>query len=685
MGSARATHRLSTALVSALLASCVLDPSSGLPLGCGKVPITDINAGFTLSDVSWFQDEQTLFVFYRVEAEQGLGAESLIELRYRTDDVVVPWTELSLLTPVHTHLPVDCGVKARCGSLSVKVEKTPREVGLRLRYHRDGALSLEAPVLFNVVGLGPAHLTRSLLVYGVFDETNTQVQWRSRNQFPTVRNEQATELGLRRTFWVTDATFGAVEQPAADNPYGYAFSPICPLDFTSLPWPERRTSERALFEPTALPLTASTSPVVCASATVTDALGTLTTTALARKNPQVRPAFPGLRSPVRENQPVGFVLRVCNRVISQEHLDMQVQRLLLAGEPEICLDDFLATGFSDRLASTFKTRIDQQRQAGKDMVLVLAVHHDDTTRRLGAVIERALESVLLPERDKSSPRVSGAFLLDSSAYRVTSTTLKQLVLWCPSRLITQFDLDVVPAASERDCPAVPDQPDLVLGPFKLNQLPILPTRQQFQTFIDKYSLAQTGSMKKLTYLAPERSALAENIPVGEFGLITKFNNETISAAPEDAFSFCPSEDPAPARTVVQPVGVPGALVPLQQLPALHQQSPFPLYALGLAWESPFLIRAEYETRSAIAATVATFTLPFGIIGTDQRYLGAEQWQRDLFPLADALAQCTRDCDHPTFDSSGVFQPGARFREAFATQCYRPKFPVPNEGGFPRDP
>ncbi len=247
-----------------------------------------------------------------------------------------------------------------------------------------------------------------------------------------------------------------------------------------------------------------------------------------------------------------------------------------------------------------------------------------------------------------------------------------------------FDLDT-PGVSERDCGIVPDQPDLVLGPFKINQLPILPTRQQFQTFVMKYSVAQTGSMKKITYKAPERSAVSENIPVGEFGLITKFNNETISAAPEDAFSFCTSEDPAAARTVVQPVGAPGSLVPLQSLPQLHRQSPFPLYALGLAWESPFLTFAEYETRSAIAASVATFTLPFGIVGTGEKYYGAEQWNRDLFPLADVLAQCTRYCDHPTFDSSGVFQPGARFRDAFAEQCYRPKFPVPGEGGFPRDP
>jgi hypothetical protein len=691
---ARATSRLWLTFIATSVMSCVLDPTSGLPLGCGKVAITDIKASFSLSDVAWFQDEQTMFVFYRVDAEQGIQAESLIELKYRTDELDVPWTDLALLTPVHTHLPVDCGANSRCGSLSIKVENTPRQVGLRLRYHRDGAIGLEAPVVFNLVGGGPTHLTRSLLVYGVFSEDNTQVQWRARHQFPTVRNEQATELGLRRSFSVSGATFGEFDLfrpsgPLGDNLYGYAFSPICPTEFTSLPWPTRRTSDRAIFEVSSLPLEASTAPVVCASATVTDSLGQFTTSAIARKNPQVRPAFPGLRSPIRENTPVGFVLKVCNRIISQEFLDMQIQRLLLAGEPEICIDDFLAAGFTARLESSFKTRIDQRRTEGNDMVLVIAIHHDDTTGRLGRLIEAALERVLVPERDKSSPRVSGAFLFDSAAYRLTSNRLKQLVLWCPSRLLSMFDLDTVPSESERDCALVPDQPDLMIGPLRLSQLPIQPTRQQFETFVMKYTTAQTGRMKKLVYRAPERSALSENIPVGEFGLITKFNNETISAAPTDAFSFCVSDDPAADRTVVQPIGSPGTLVQLEALPELHKQLGFPLYALGLAWESPFLVFAEYETRTAIAASVATFTLPFGIVGTGERYFGAEQWKRDFFPLADALAQCTRYCDHPTFDSSGVYQPGARFRDAFGKQCYRPVFPQPpsllNPGGFPRDP
>jgi hypothetical protein len=647
------------------------------------VPIVDINAGFPLADFSWFEDEQTLFVFYRVEAEQGIGPESLIELRYTTDQVDVPWTSLNALTPVHTHLPVDCGPNTRCGSLSVKVEQVPRSVGLRLRYHRDGALSLDADAVFNVVASGPPHLTRSLVVYGVFDETNTLVQWRARHQFPTVRNQQAQELGLRRTFSIDRASYGDLTI-GADNPYGYGLTPACPAGLSALNWPQRMTSERAVFETTPLPLTASAALTVCAAATVTDAVGTFTTTAVARKNPQVKPAFPVLRSPIRENSPIRFLVRPCNRVISQEHLEMQLQRLLLLEAPTLCTDDFATPSFVDTITATIKARVDAERRNGKDMLLVMAIHQDDSTGRLNAAIEQVLERILVPEREKSSPRVSGAFLFDSAAYRLTIDALRPLVLWCPSRLASPFDLDSTEGPSERDCALQPDL-EFMLGPARLTQLAILPTRDQYLKFIQRYSVAQAGTVKKLSFFAPERTAVSENAPVGEVGVLTKLNNEIISAGPDDAFSFCSTEDQGVARIAVQPVGVPSETIPLSALPAFHAQSKASAYALAVFWESSFIVKMDYETRTAIGASVLSLTLALGIANSNQRFLGNEQWKRDSFSLADSLAQCTRFCDHPTFDSAGVYQPSARFRQTYAQQCYRPLFPVLGNGGFPSDP
>lgn len=660
-----------------------------LGAACTKVPFVDINAAFSIADVSWFDDERTMFVFYQVDAEQGLGPDSLIELRYRTDDVFVDWTPLEQIPAVHTHLPADCGPRSKCGSWSLAVDKVPREVALRLRYHRNGVLSLNADVAFNAIGPGPAHLVRSLAVYGVFDETNTRVQWRARHQFPTIRNEQATALGLRRQFTVSDVGHGQLGPIPSDNLYGYAVAPVCPAGFTPLPWEPRRTTDRAFFEPMALPLAASDSDVLCAAATVTDAVGELTVAAIARKNPQTKPAFPLLRSPIRDADPVGWVLRPCNRVINDAHLAMQVQRLQLEGAPTLCTDDFTSTDFVTRLTGELKARIDRLRTPGRDLVLVFAVHRDDTTGRLNRAIESVLEQVLVPERDKSTPRVVGAFLFDSLSWRLTSPTLKPLVLWCPSVRVTMADLDFVQASSEQDCPLQPDAPPLNLGPFSFTQLPILPTRPQYENFVMKYSDANTGRVTKLWFRAPERSAGAENLLVGEAGVVTRLNTEVVAAAEGDAFSFCAPADEAGVasvgRIVAQPINPLGALEPVSTLPRRHQESPSTLYALGLIWESPFLVKMEFETRVAGAATALGITVPFGIAGNGERFLGEEQWRQETFPLADVLTQCTRWCDHPTFDSAGVYQPAAPFRLAFAQQCYRPRFPVPTGGGFPDDP
>jgi hypothetical protein len=647
---------------------------------CDKVPIVDIAAGFTIADATWFAEEETLFFFYSVEAQQGLGSDSLIEVTFRTDDGEIPWTAISALQPVHTHVPVDCGPNTRCGGSSVKVVRTPRQIKIRLRYHRDGEVTLDPVVNVNIVGLGPPHTNRSLLVYGVFDATNSLVQWRARHQFPALRNEQVQELGLRRHFRVTDPAYGDLDPPFDANSYGYAFVPTCPPDLTALDWPRIETLERAVFDPNKVPDAASASHIVCAQATVTDAQGTFSTVAVARKNPEVNAAFPTLRSPIRTNTMIGYQLRPCTRTISESHRAMQVQRLQLENEPEVCIDDWQQPGFADQLASRFRARVDETRRAGTDMVITVALHHDEASGRLADVLEQALEQVLVVERDKSSPRVSGAFVFDSFGYAIVRSQLRQLALWCPA--MGADDIDQFSDLLERDCALLPDIPNLRLGPFGVGNLPILPSRAQFLRFIDRYSEAQAGRMRELEFRAPERTPVSENIRVGDFGTATFFNNEIVTAGPRDVFSYCAEND---ASSVVFRSSTSPDPLPLAQLPNLHQIAPEASYPLGLFWEFPFLLRLRYEVVIAGSISAFSVTAPFGVSASARSYFGAELWQTGEFPLSDVLLLCTRFCDHPTFDSAGVYNVKAKFNETFLNQCYRPRFPAVGEGGFPRDP
>jgi hypothetical protein len=203
-------------------------------------------------------------------------------------------------------------------------------------------------------------------------------------------------------------------------------------------------------------------------------------------------------------------------------------------------------------------------------------------------------------------------------------------------------------------------------------------------FIDKYSDDQAGHTVSLTFLAPERTPSSENVRVGDFGVATFFNNEAVSAAPEDAFSYCAGGDPR-SEAVVFRLAPGEDPLPLSALPEIHQAAPQLSYALGLLWDFPYLSRLEYELTIAGAASAFSLTVPFGISSTSEKYFGTELWSSGDFPLANTLTQCTRFCDHPTFDSAGVYQVQAHFRGTYGDTCYRPLYPALSDGGFPRDP
>ena len=672
-------------------------------IGCEKVPIFDVNAAFTLADVSWFEEEQTAFVFYDVGADQGIGDPSVIEITYATDDERVDWTPLEDLPAVHTHVPVDCGVKRMCGSWSFAVEKEPRDVHLRLRYHEDGSLALRADTVFNVVRAGDPWSNRSYIVYGVLDEDNVRVQWRGRNVFPTIRNEQASEYGLRRDMSIADVVYGTESFITTDNPYGYGAT--CPDDFVDAGLSTVETDERAVFAAEDLPLDASDDPVLCAQATVTDATGTFTTGAIAQKNPEVRPAFPELRSPIHDATVLPFFLEPCTRVISAEHEAMQRQRLQMEDVRSTCTEGWDQEAWKDDLVIAFTDAIEAARPDGNDMVLVVGLNQDEDG--LSEVVEQALAEVVPDERLQPSPRVVGSFLFDSDGDGLTVDALEKSTLWCPTTIeLTDTDL---PSAANLTCAIAPDNPEIELGPFSFSTLPILPTRELYLDFIATYSEAQAGSVTSLKYRTPEFATTADHNDIGDYGVATFLNGELISADPSDAFSWCTTDSTTvfvfrsetlqsdtfqAALAAACAKGTISAdmctfategLLPLQFLPTWHQNFPETSYDLGLGWDFPFLLQMEYETSAAGAVTAFGFSVPFGFAKSGESYLASQMWTTDTFSLEKELTQCTRFCDHPTFDSAGVYQVQAQFRTTYADACYVPDYPAVGDSGFPSDP
>ncbi len=695
---------------------------------CGKVGLLPVNAQFAQADAAWFAAEETLFVFYDVDAEQGLGEPSVIELRYETDDATVEWTPIDSFETVHTHVPVDCGATSRCGSTSLRVTSEPRDIELRLRYHPDGELGLEADVIYNVVDSSTAPGNRSFVVYGVFDEGNALVQWRGRHQFPTVRNQRAQQLGLRRDFTVREQAYGAAPLPPSSNPYGYAIP--CPDGFVVTGLPELTTNLRAAFNRLVLPVEASSASTVCAEVSVRDGTGSFTTDAYARKNPEIRSAFPELRSPIRNPTLLKWFLAPCSREISAEHEAMQRQRLQLEGVPTTCVDEVASPGFRFELAVRFLEAIEEERRNGNDMVLVIGVHQDSSA--VSAVLEQALSDLLPRERHRSSPRVVGAFVFDSVGRALSEPGVDKTALWCPS-ILTSTGL---PDASAISCPILPDEFEVAFGPFSVDTLPILPERADYLQFIEDFSVAQAGTVDNLTFFAPEFATTSDHVDLGDFGVVTFGNGEQITADGDDAFSFCQPEEFQPfvvrsdlmqnpqlaylladycLQEPTKPIdsGVasftlpPGVdlptdgtgydglssicdaillgLLPIDALPDWHAIFSETEYQVGLFWQFPFLVRMDYQQVTAASVTAFGFTVPFGFANPDQRLFGAALWEQDTFRIDPTLLHCRRFCDHPTFDGAGVYQVRAPFDSTYARTCYVPKYPQLSDSGFPLDP
>jgi len=680
--------------------------ASGLLVGsCSKVPIHDVNAGFVLADAAWFAAEETMFVFYEVTAEQGIGDPSVIEITYATDDERVDWTPISELDEVHTHEPVDCGTLTLCGSTSVQIAQEPREVGIRLRYHRDGELALPAETVFNVVDSGPAHSHRSFVIYGVFDESNQRVQWRGRHKFPTIRNEQATELGLRRDFRISEQRYGSARLGSTGNPYGYGSA--CPEDFVESGLPDLETDERAVFNEEDLPIEASSSTAVCADGTVWDATGAFEVGVVARKNPEVRAAFPELRSPVRDATPVPFFLAPCNATISADHEAMQRQRLQLGSLSRTCIDDWKDGAFVNQLVVELTEAVEAERANGRDMVLVVGLHQDEDG--VAEAVQAALSEILPEERHRSSPRLAGAFVFDSDTYAISDNQLSPTTLWCPASLESLWDTGGFPDASAVACAIQPDNPDLELGPFTFGTLPILPSRDLYLDFIDTYSENQAGEVTELSFRTPEFATTAEHVDFGPYGMATFLNDELISATPADAFSYCTPDtyqlvvfqsevmksdeflslliEECARGTLPQEFCDAAALgvLPIEYLGEWHAAFGETTYELGLLWDFPFLLHMEYEVYAAGSVSAFGIDIPFGLAQDGESYLGSTLWTQASFPLDDALTQCRRYCDHPTFDSAGVYQVMDTFAATYRQACYLPDYPEPGDSGFPLDP
>lgn len=682
-------------------------------VGCTpKVPVRDIGAQFLIADAVWFQEEETLFFFYQLEAIQGLNDTSRIEIAFETDEIEIPFTPLEDFTAVHQHLPVDCEWNARCGSRSIHVPRAPRNVRMRLRYHEDGETFLESPLAYFQINSGPDHRQRSALLYGVFDEENRRIQWRLRHQFPGLRNEEAEALGLRREFRIHSLTYGQLDQdgqpltndmrdevpdgrPAFfdENPYGYGWLNGCPSAFVPMAIRELSTSARAVFQNETLPLEASSAPYACATGEVFDPTGWHANSVWAQKNPEVEPAFSQLRTPVQPLREIRYFFQSCLADEFSGHADMQRQRLLMGPEHTFCIDDVSGDALSERFRQELSSRIERERSAGEDLVLYLGLHRGPRSDRIAFSLEAALGEIFAVELSRSTPRLAGAFVFDSEPFFQSDANVRATTLWCPS--FPDPLLDGVLGSSTTCAQTLIELPDITIRDISFASLPILPSRSTYESYAEKYGTEYLGSVKSIGARAPKRIAESENVPVGSFATATYFHDERIAAGTAARFSYCATEDSLNWNLVFRS-DADRETRTLDTIAEWHEQNLEAGYDLGLMWDSSFYLELQYGTFAVIQPEgqevslldeeiELNVTVPLGPEIPGALYPFGEQWTQSTFDLRDTLLRCNRFCDHPTFDAIGIYQIRQRFSSTYGMSCYQPEFPAFWEGGFPRDP
>jgi hypothetical protein len=706
-----------TALASMVAWSTALATNSGCENWeeATRVPLVAVNAGFDLADAVWFEEERTLFVFWRFAADQGLGPTSRIEIGIVTASGERPILPVADYTPVHRHVGVDCGVRGRCGSVSIALDEEPLAVPIQLRWHEEGQLVLGQDADLTIVRAGRPWLQRSAVVYGVFDGDNARVQWRLRHQFPNLGNHDVEALGLRRSFVVRDPRVGDLDDLAragfVDNPWGYALFASCPAEFVVHDEGPLSTDDRAIFSTVPVDDALVTRQVVCADADVTDATGTFTTTALARRNPDVVPAFPFLRTPVTDARPLRLTLVTCNNVVSEPHLQMQQQRLLHDGAVE-CVDDLDDPGQQGAFTARLTELVERERPAGDDLIFSVVLNREDVDEDVAIALEQALNDVLVEERAKTSPRAVGAIVYDSATFPTRIAAAKPYLLWCPGdpgiNDLTDFaDPDVLNqiyhCAINLDVALPIDLPE-PLDRLTIAQLPLLATRRQYLNYVALFGEGAVGATDKLTLLAPRRGADARDValgftsvepdnpldpfpvdprsPFGSTDLATFFDDEVLTVLPEETLSVCAGE--ASVHVVVQ-ANADEFPQSLDALPARHASDPQPRYLLGLRWDGAFYVRFDYRAVIAGATEVVGLTLPFAPSLPGTVNFREKLWTAASFDLRDELTKCRRFCDHPTFDNAGIYQVLQPFSPTYDNGCYAPCFPTPADGGFPDDP
>ncbi len=614
----------------------------------------------------YYEGEQTLFVFYSLQKPDNFKQAGALEwsTSRRGDQT---WQDVATGSWVHSHRQTSCGEGLICNSFSVSMKTNPSTLSLRYRYDEGGQ---DADVFFIPVARMAA-TQKSFLIFGSFANDQRSVVWEGRHLFPDLSQEDVARFGLVRTFSVNETHALAMSlQPELTNSTLYDSIETCPgllLNSSVL----KGTTLEGLWVPRLVP-DESVTPYsgVCAKTEVVIGTGNYAAVAFARKNPIVE-SLPGkLGIEVAEAQPVNLVLAPCTSPTDPNYLSFQMQEMLMPKDtPSICWD---AADFASNWQTLMNRLLSENPSVPKYLRLVW--HHSlEGKKRLP--VESAIDT-LLSQLYQSFPKLAGTFLYDSSLRASRNPELFRYTVWC--RLDSTVEDDNA------------DYCGLLLS--KRNQDPtvsldtnVFPTLAEFNA----NGNFKNNTVEKMQVYAPVRGEGVRILPFsagngpGYFG--TFYTGDVLNLLATDRLSYCNKNDSVgnfaflTAPDNDQP-GLP-AIGPLAGLSRNHElRNKDSTYNIGMTWTNPFLVALDIRQKIKVNAIVK-FILNIPDALQSQQSFGETLWYQGSYSYDAVLTRCSRYCEHPAYDSTGIYHYESTWNQEYGTRCYEPKIPVaPAVGG-----
>lgn len=634
-----------------------------------KVPFERLETSYPLFQSYWYESEATTYIFYQLESSRRIRDEAVVEYSLDGEN----WTDIALATNVQQHESVDCGPRVRCGSISLASQEAPASTHLRYRFHREGELADSTVNFISPVRIQRGSHSRSFFVFGIFDETNSFIQWRGRNDFPGLSHEQAVFYGLRRPYKLSGLR---VQNQSSEvsrlNPSLYASSSTC--EGSEQPASELRSpagDDLWLFF-----RIEDIYPQACMNVETVDAKGPFSAPALARKNPVLAPINQKLTLGFTEALQIPFVFASCQNP-DAAYLQFQKDRLGMPEHPtDLCLEStnfnpsYLRQLIGERIAAA-------RRSSNKTLALLFVLHYTDAA--VGSSVALIMMQTLGALLDETLyPRVAATLVYDSFPPLIDPINFDSSLIWCPTlgsieETQTLFSCYFQPAK-------------IVVGPIELKTSPYLPDYASYRE-LDK-DQKEGAAIEKLSILAPSEPLGFERLDVLEEG--TSYNvyhpSDRLQVGASDYLNFCPENDRTGAFIFREISGVPPSeqVSPssrLIELPRYQNSNPqLRTFEIGLGLPYPFFVHLQYRSSAALGPKGLSGYIAIQGKSVISDELGAAVIQNQDFNLLGVLNRCTRFCRHPAFDDAGSYLASRAWHEEFQTRCYNPLIPKLPVGG-----